>query len=111
QFFEVRYSKRFRVFAGFLAWVAGVLNYALFPAVGGRFLVYFCELPETVTVLGWSFPTFGLVMALFLSLAVAVVLLGGQLTTMVTDCVAGILSYAMYAVVVVAILCLFTWEQ
>lgn len=111
QFFELRYSKRFRVFAGLLAWVSGVLNYALFPAVGGRFLVYFCELPENTTILGWSFPTFGLVMALFLGAAVVIVLVGGQLTTMVTDCVAGLLSYPMYAAVVVAILSLFSWDQ
>lgn len=111
QFFEVRYSRSFRVFAGGLSWISGVLNYALFPAVGGRFLVHYCQLPENVSFLGWSFPTFGLVMALFLSVAVVVVFVGGQLTTMVTDCVAGIFSYAMYAAVVVSILAVFSWDQ
>jgi SSS family solute:Na+ symporter len=111
QFFEVRYSKRFRVFAGLLSWVSGVLNYALFPAVGGRFLVYYCQLPETVYLMGFAFPTFGLVMAGFLGVAVTIVLLGGQLTTMVTDCLAGIMSYAMYAAVVLAVLMVFSWDQ
>jgi SSS family solute:Na+ symporter len=111
QFFEIRYSKRFRIFAGLLSWISGVINYALFPAVGGRFIVYYCDLPETTTILAWSVPTFGVVMALFLSIAVVIVLVGGQLTTMVTDCVAGIVSYAMYAAVVVAILLFFSWDQ
>jgi SSS family solute:Na+ symporter len=111
QFFEIRYSRSFRVFAGILAWISGVLNYALFPAVGGRFIVYFCDLPPTISLLGWSVPTFGLVMAGFLTAAVIIVLIGGQLTTMVTDCVAGIFSYAMYTAVVIAILSIFSWDQ
>lgn len=111
QFFEARYSKSFRIFAGLLAWGSGVLNYAIFPAVGGRFLVHYCQLPPTVDVLGLQFPTFGLVMAIFLSTAVVIVLIGGQLTAMVTDCVAGIFSYGMYAVIVVTILSLFSRDQ
>ena len=111
QFFEVRYSKRFRIFAGLLAWMSGVLNYAIFPAVGGRFLVYFCDLPETVSIAGWEVSSFALAMATFLGVAVMVVFVGGQLTTMVTDCVAGLLSYPMYAAVVIAILSIFSWDQ
>ncbi|WP_432798678.1 sodium:solute symporter family protein [Poriferisphaera sp. WC338] len=111
QYFEVRYSKKFRIFAGILAWVSGVINYALFPAVGGRFLIYFCELPETVSILGLQFPTFGLVMACFLSVAVTIVLIGGQIMTMVTDCVAGIFSYVLYAAITITILAYFSWDQ
>jgi len=111
QFFELRYSRRFRVFAGLLAWVSGVLNYALFPAVGARFIVYYGGLPPEVDLFFFRGPTFAVVMAVFLTVAVVIVTLGGQLTTMVADCVASIYSYAMYAVVVIAILCLFSWSQ
>ncbi|MEW6357213.1 MAG: sodium:proline symporter [Planctomycetota bacterium] len=111
QFYEVRYSRSFRIFAGVLAWISGVINYALFPAVGGRFLVYYCGLPDTVCLLGLEFPTFGLVMAAFLAVALLIVLLGGQITTMVTDCVQGLFSYVAYAVLVISILCIFRFDQ
>ncbi|NLF15991.1 MAG: sodium:proline symporter [Lentisphaerae bacterium] len=111
QFFEARYSKPFRVFAGTLAWISGVVNYALFPAVGGRFLVYYCQFPDTVSVLGLPISTYGLVMALALIAALIIVVLGGQITTMVTDCVQGIFSYFAYAVLVIFVISYFRFDQ
>ncbi len=52
QFFEIRYSKGFRVFAGILAFVSGILNYGIFPAVGARFFVNYCGLPQTLSLAG-----------------------------------------------------------
>jgi SSS family solute:Na+ symporter len=111
QFFEVRYSKRFRLFTGVLAAASGIINYGIFPAVGGRFFVYFCGLPEQTSILGLVVPTFGIIMAIFLTVALILVLGGGQLTILVTDAVQAIFSYVLFAVVAVAIFFMFSKDQ
>jgi SSS family solute:Na+ symporter len=87
QFFEMRYSKRFRIFAGTLAWGSGVVNYGVFPAVTGRFFIYFCGLPiYSVDVLGVQINlTLAVVMAILLAIALYITLSGGQIAVMVTD--------------------------
>lgn len=111
QFFEVRYSKRFRVFTGVLCYLSGIVNYGIFPAVAARFFIYYCGLPQQVEVLGVGVSTFAALMAVFLGIALFIVLGGGHLTSMVTDCVQALFGYAIYLAIAVAILVLFRWEQ
>jgi SSS family solute:Na+ symporter len=111
QFFEVRYSRSFRVFTGVLGFAAGILNFGIIPAVGARFLVYCLELPNTVTAFGHSIPTNLIVMATLLSITVMMTISGGLVTVMVADCVEGILSQLAYLVIICALLTMFSWPQ
>ena len=111
EFFQKRYSRGFRILAGLLAFISGVINYALFPAVGGRFLIYYCGLPFSLHLFGLEISTYGLVMALALAVALAIVLAGGQLTTMITDCCQGIFAYFGYAVITITLLSIFSAQD
>ncbi len=114
QFFEMRYSRNFRIFAGILCWVSGILNYGIFPAVTGRFLIYFLGLP----VVKWSIPgiglelnlTLGIVMAIVLAVAVFITLTGGQIAVMVTDFIQGQLSNIVFLILLVVMLWMFPWN-
>ena len=111
QFFEIRYSKSFRLFAGSLGFLSGLINYGIFPAVSARFFVYFCGLPQDVYIMSHAIPTFAIVMAIYLTLALIMTLTGGQLTVMITDCIEGLLALIMFIVIIVALLLIFDWSQ
>ena len=108
QFFEVRYSKRFRIFAGILMWVSGVVNFGIFPSVGARFFIYYCGLPETVPGLGIS--TYALVMLILLGIALFFVFLGGQIAVMVTDFFQGMFTNVVLLIIMAVIFVMFDWS-
>ena len=68
QFFEIRYSKRFRIFTGVLGFISGTLNFGIFPAVGARFFIYFCGLPDSVACMGMAIPMYPLVIAILIGI-------------------------------------------
>lgn len=111
QFFEMRYSRRFRLFMGGLAFLSGILNYGIFPAVSARFFIYFLNLPHHVQLGPLAMPTFALIMAGYLLCTVFMITIGGQVTLMVTDCIEGLLSHLIYIVIVVAIFFVVSWSQ
>lgn len=89
QFFEIRYSRNFRIFAGMLAFLSGIINFGIFPAVGARFFIYFCGLPQTIPLFGMEISTFALIMIIILGLALFFVFSGGQIAVMITDFLQG----------------------
>lgn len=111
EFFEMRYSRNFRSFTGILGVVAGVINFGIIPAVGARFMVYFLQLPDEISPGGWSLPTYVPIMALLLSVSLALTLSGGLITLMVTDCLEGIFSQLIYVVLVVGVLWVVPWQD
>jgi len=111
QFFEMRYSRAFRLFAGMLGFLAGILNYGVFPAIASSFFVYFLNLPEVSHFGAFHIQTKILVMAIYLGCSLWMMLVGGQITLLVTDCIEGILSHAIYLVIVAAIFTTISWSQ
>lgn len=109
QFFEMRYSKRFRIFAGIVAWTSGVINMGIFPAVGARFFIYFCGLPETVPGLGVS--TFSFLMIVLLAVSILFVFLGGQIAVMITDFVQGMFTNVVFLIILLVIFWMFDWSE
>ncbi len=111
QFFELRYSKAFRLFAGGLSFFAGILNFGIIPAVGARCLAYFWGFPENLVFHGITMPTYVPMMGLFLSISLFVSLSGGLVTVMIINCLEGIVSQIIYLFIIVALLKMFAWPQ
>jgi SSS family solute:Na+ symporter len=111
QFLEIRYSRAFRLFMGGLAFLAGLLNYGIFPAVSARFFVYFLALPQTTHLLFFTMPTWQLVAIADLSCALFLILTGGQISILLTDCVEGLFSQVGYLIIIVALVMMFSWHQ
>jgi SSS family solute:Na+ symporter len=111
QLFEMRYSRRFRFAAGILAWVSGMINYGIFPAVTARVMIYFFGLPEVWHLGALSIPMFPTVMALYLSFALFIALSGGQITIMITDFLQGLFSLVAFAVLMLYMLSHVSWAD
>jgi len=89
QFFEHRYSRRFRIFTGLLAFLSGIVNMGIFPAVEARFFQYFCGFPAEIQIGPITLSVFALLMILLLSIAIGFLFLGGQVAVIVADFLQG----------------------
>ncbi|MFH1616442.1 MAG: sodium:solute symporter family protein [Planctomycetota bacterium] len=90
EYFEMRYSRKLRILTGIIMAVGGILNMAIFPVIGAKFLVAFTGIPESIQALGLQVKTIWLLMVILLSLAVFFTFLGGMVTVLVTDFVQSI---------------------
>ena len=107
QFFEKRYSRRFRIFTGIIAFVAGIINFGIFPAVGAQFFINYCGLPDSFIGL----PVYPLVMIFLLSISLYFVYTGGQIAVIIADFFQGI--FATFVLIVVVLYLFFSvgWDQ
>ena len=111
EFFERRYSRGFRIFAGFLAYGSGIVNFGIYPAVGARFFIYFMGLPPEFDFLGMTFETFPVAMAVLLLTALYFVLVGGQIAIIVTDFIQGLFANIVFLVVPIYLLTIVSQDQ
>jgi SSS family solute:Na+ symporter len=113
QLLEMRYSKRFRIFAGILIFVSGTLNFGIFPAVGARFFQYFCGFPAINIQLG--FISIDLVLAAIMIVLIGVALffifMGGQIVVMITEFIQGILFNVICCLILLFLIIKMPWTD
>ena len=111
QFFEMRYSRNFRFFAGILCWISGLLNYGIFPAVTARFLITFLGLPEKLMVCGIPVGTFSLVMIAYLTVAVYIACSGGFISIMINCFFQNAFVTLVFIAILIFLVCNFSWSD
>lgn len=113
QFFEIRYNKSFRVFAGIVAFLCGIINFGLFPAVGSRFFIYFGGLPEATVlpIINIEVSTFAFVMFILLAVSVFFTWMGGQIAIIMTDFFQGFFCNIVYVAILIFIFIKVDWSQ
>ena len=115
QFFQERYSRRFRLFAGALGLAAGLLNFGIIPAVGARFMVAFLNWPQSINLFAAyghviTIPTYVPIMFLLLSICVLMTTVAGQVSVLITDCAQGMFSQIFYTLIAgVLLIYVFDW--
>jgi SSS family solute:Na+ symporter len=107
QYLEMRYSRGVRITAGIVAWVAGMINFGIFPAVSAHFVMCFCGLPDHFGVAGVMLPTFPLLMAGMMAVTLLFVFHGGHITVLVMDFCQGF--FINVAAVILVLVIGFTW--
>jgi SSS family solute:Na+ symporter len=111
QFFEIRYSRSFRIFAGGLAFLSGIINFGIFPAVSARFFIYFCGLPHSINIFGVQVSTFALTMIIILWIPLYFVFSGGQIAVMITDFLQGIFTNVVFIVIIIVLMLKVDWAH
>ena len=109
QFLELRYSRSFRIVAATIRTIAEMITNAIGPAVAVRFFIYFLGIPHHFTILGMELPTYGIMVAVLLIIATAIIWPAGRISLLVTDSIQGMMSYPIFVIFVVFVLSNISW--
>ena len=109
QFLEMRYSRGFRIFASALRSFSETVCNMIVPAVSARFFICLLGLPFQVKLFGFEISTFALIVIGVLTLALFIIWCGGTVALIITDALQAILSYPIFMVLVIFVLCNFSW--
>ena len=104
QFFEARYSRRFRIVAACICWISGIINYGIFPAAAANFFIYYCNLPDQYSFLGITFSTYCTLIIALTAISLYFTFIGGQITILVTDFFQSIFTNIVMLSIIVLIL-------
>ncbi len=111
QFLEMRYSRSLRVFATVIRVSAEMLANCIGPAVAARFFIYLLGLPHRVDIAGHEVSSFSLLLFVCIGMALAIILAGGRISLIVTDCVQGLISYPIFVIFAVFVFSEFSWAR
>ncbi len=124
QFFEMRYGRKYRLFASIVSFLSGMINNGIIPAIGANFFINFCGIPKAIPftdIIPSMSPDFWLadyVLLTFPLMAIALVavslyftLQGGQITVLVTDFLQQFFTYIVVAITLIILLVKFNiWD-
>jgi len=111
QFLEMRYNRKFRIFASSLRSLSEMLANMIMPAIAARFFIYFLDLPHTLYVFGLAIPTFMVVVVICLTVSIGIICMGGTLALVITDAIQGMFCFPLIVVFVIFILYKFSWSN
>ena len=111
QFFEVRYSRKFRICAGIITWISGVVNFGIFPAISIRFIMFFCQIPEHFMLGGISCDSYLLLLIGYVSMACTFAMFGGQIAIMITDFIQAAICNISFIIFIFFIFKLGEWDH
>ena len=111
QFLEMRYSRKFRIFAAGLRSLSEMLANMIMPAIAARFFIRMLDLPDSFKFLGITFSTYVVLMILFLTLAITLICCGGTLSLIVTDSIQGMILYPILLCFVIFIFYKFSFSK
>ncbi|MBE6365915.1 MAG: sodium:panthothenate symporter [Lentisphaerae bacterium] len=111
QFLEMRYSRKFRIFAATLRTLSEVITNSIMPAIAARFFIFFLDWPRYINICGIQVSTFMLIMFVCLFIAISIICFGGTLSLIITDSLQGMIIYPLMAIFVIFVLVNFSWSE
>ncbi len=111
QFFEIRYSRAFRIFTGIVGYLAGLLAFGITPGLGTNFIINYCGLPHHFFCIGIEFSMYASLMLFLMIIALFFTYVGGQVSVMITDFAQGMFCNIVFLVILLYSLILFDWDK
>lgn len=114
QLLEMRYSRRFRIFAGILIFISGTLNFGIFPAIGARFFQHFCGIGSwNVRIAGVLEIDliYALILVILIGLALFFTFMSGQISVMLISFIQGTIFNFVLCLVVIYLIYQVSWAD